>query len=131
MESTEPDPTSTVEASLSAPSSPSPPPPDARAHVEPPQPAPVETSWPPATKWIIGVLAVATVGLTSILSIGLAAIVWVPLLLGFGVVLLMVWSARRQRQRMQNRGPDEVRDPTHAESPWPTEGVIDDRLPER
>jgi Flp pilus assembly protein TadB len=76
------------------------------------------------------VLAVVAIALTSVVSVGLAAIVWVPLILALGIALLMVWSARRRRQKMQNRGPDEVRDPTRGEPPWPTEGIIDDRLPE-
>jgi len=64
------------------------------------------------------------------LSVGLAAVVWVPLLFGLGAVMITVWAARRRRQRLEGRGSSEIRDPTHAEQPWP-KSAIDDRLPER
>jgi hypothetical protein len=83
-----------------------------------------------AGAWAVGVFAfVALIG-ASIVSVGLASIVWVPLLLGIGVAMVVIASARRRRQSTQGRNGNEIKDPTHAHPPWPTKGVIDDRLPE-
>jgi hypothetical protein len=75
---------------------------------------------------------VAALGLlaTSVLSVGLAVILCAPLLLVVGFVGASIWGARRRRQTLENRNANEIRDPTHVVEPWPTEGVIDDRLPE-
>jgi Flp pilus assembly protein TadB len=89
-----------------------------------------EAAGPRAGAWAVGVFAfVALIG-ASIVSVGLASIVWVPLLLGIGIVMVTIGSARRRRQSSEGRNGDEVKDPTHAHPHWPTKGVIDDRLPE-
>ncbi len=83
-----------------------------------------------AGAWAVGVFAfVALIG-ASIVSVGLASIVWVPLLLGIGIAMVAIASARRRRQSTQGRDGNEIKDPAHAHPPWPTKGVIDDRLPE-
>ncbi len=78
----------------------------------------------------MGVFAFLALIAASVISVGLAAIVWVPLLLGIGIAMVGIASARRRRQSMQGRNGDEIKDPTHAHPHWPTKGVIDDRLPE-
>jgi hypothetical protein len=78
----------------------------------------------------MGVFAFLALIAASVISLGLAAIVWVPLLLGIGIVSVAIASARRRRQALQGRDANEVKDPTHAHPHWPTRGVIDDRLPE-
>jgi hypothetical protein len=80
--------------------------------------------------WAMGVFAFLALIAASVISVGLAAIVWVPLLLGIGIVMVAIASARRRRQALQGRNANEVKDPTHAHPHWPTRGVIDDRLPE-
>jgi len=89
-----------------------------------------EASGPRAGAWAVGLFAfVALIG-ASIVSVGLASIVWVPLLLGLGIAMVTIASARRRRQSTQGRNSNEIKDPTHGHPPWPTKGVIDDRLPE-
>lgn len=80
--------------------------------------------------WAMGVFAFLALIAASVISVGLAAIVWVPLLLGIGIVMVAIASARRRRQALQGRNANEVKDPMHAHPHWPTRGVIDDRLPE-
>jgi Flp pilus assembly protein TadB len=80
--------------------------------------------------WSVGVYAFLALFAATIMSVGLAAIVWVPLLLGVGIAMVAIASARRRRQALQGRNADEVKDPKHAHPSWPTRGVIDDRLPE-
>jgi hypothetical protein len=80
--------------------------------------------------WAVGVYAFLALFAATIMSVGLAAIVWVPLLLGVGIAMVAIASARRRRQALQGRNADEVKDPKHAHPAWPTRGVIDDRLPE-
>ncbi|HTB71790.1 MAG TPA: hypothetical protein VK762_01040 [Polyangiaceae bacterium] len=95
------------------------------------------TSLPPAppaassrAAWAVGVFAFLALIAASVVSVGLAAIVWVPLLMGIGIAMVAIASARRRRQSTQGRNSNEIKDPTHAHPPWPTKGVIDDRLPE-
>ena len=85
---------------------------------------------PRGSAWALGVFSFLALIAASIISVGLAAIVWVPLLLGIGIAMIAIASARRRRQSLQGRNADEVKDPTHAHPHWPTRGVIDDRLPE-
>jgi hypothetical protein len=80
--------------------------------------------------WAVGVFAFVALITASIVSVGLASIVWVPLLLGLGIVMVSIGSARRRRQSGEGRDGNEIKDPTHARPQWPTKGVIDDRLPE-
>jgi hypothetical protein len=80
--------------------------------------------------WTVGIVVALAIAVTLVLSMGLAALFWVPLLFGLGVVMWSVWTARRRRQRTEHRDTRETRDPQRAEGSWPTEGVIDDRLPE-
>jgi hypothetical protein len=87
-------------------------------------------SSPRAGAWAVGALAFLALIGASIVSVGLASIVWVPLLLGIGIVMVTIGSARRRRQSTEGRNADEVKDPAHAHPPWPKKGVIDDRLPE-
>jgi Flp pilus assembly protein TadB len=83
-----------------------------------------------AGAWAMGVFAFLALIAASVVSVGLAAIVWVPLLVGIGIAMVAIASARRRRQSMQGRDGNEIKDPTHAYPRWPTRGVIDDRLPE-
>jgi Flp pilus assembly protein TadB len=95
------------------------------------QPQPSDTgpsTWSKPLAWISGILAAIGILVTCILSLGIAVIFWGPAVVVFCVAMWGVWSARRRRQLYENRGPDETRNPTHADRPWPTEGVIDDRL---
>jgi hypothetical protein len=80
--------------------------------------------------WATGIFAFLALIAATVISVGLAAIVWVPLLLGIGIAMIAIASARRRRQAMQGRDGNEIRDPAHAHPHWPTHGVIDDRLPE-
>jgi Flp pilus assembly protein TadB len=103
--------------------------------MQPLQPQPSDTgpapaSWNKPLAWISGILAAIGIVVTCVMSLGIAVIFWGPALVLFGVAMWGVWSARRQRQLYENRGPDETKDPQHAEHPWPTKGVIDDRLPQ-
>jgi hypothetical protein len=93
---------------------------------------PEATPLPPprAGAWAVGAFAFLALIGASIMSVGLAAIVWVPLLMGIGISLVVIASARRKRQSTQGRDGNEIKDPTHAHPHWPTKGVIDDRLPE-
>ncbi len=83
-----------------------------------------------AGAWAMGVFAFVALIAASVISVGLAAIVWVPLLLGIGIAMVGIASARRRRQSMQGRNGSEIKDPMHAHPHWPMKGVIDDRLPE-
>lgn len=100
-----------------------------------PEPTPVSLSLPCPTGAgvagrIVGVTAaLALVGASLILVI-LTAIFWGPLLLAVGMAMIAVWTARRRRQAMQGRNSNEVKDPRHIHRPWPTQGIIDDRLPD-
>jgi hypothetical protein len=85
---------------------------------------------PKPLAWICGIVAALGIFATCVLSLGVAVIFWGPALVVFGLAMWGVWSARRRRQLYEHRGPDETRNPTHAERPWPTDGVIDDRLPQ-
>ncbi|HXN31893.1 MAG TPA: hypothetical protein VN894_08530 [Polyangiaceae bacterium] len=67
---------------------------------------------------------------TTVASMGFAIFAWVPLLLMIGGVMCTVWAARRRRQTLEGRSAGDVKDPCHAERPWPTKGITDDRLPE-
>jgi hypothetical protein len=89
-----------------------------------------EATGPRAGAWAVGVFAFLALIGASIVSVGLASIVWVPLLLGIGIAMVTIASARRRRQSTQGRNGSEVKDATHAHPSWPTKGVIDDRLPE-
>ena len=94
-----------------------------------PQPSDTGPTWnPKPLAWICGILAALGIIATSVLSLGVAVIFWGPAIVVLGIAMWGVWSARRRRQIYENRGPDETRDPQHAERHWPTEGVIDDRL---
>lgn len=86
--------------------------------------------WNTPLAWVSGILAFIGILATCILSLGIAVIFWGPALLIFALAMWGVWSGRRRRQLYENRGPDETKDPLHAERPWPTKGVIDDRLPQ-
>lgn len=95
------------------------------------EPQPSDTrpaTWNRPLAWISGILAVIGIVVTCILSLGIAVIFWGPAVVVFCIAMWGVWSARRRRQIYENRGPDETRDPLHTDRPWPTEGVIDDRL---
>jgi hypothetical protein len=99
----------------------------------PPSPSPSDTgrTWnPKPLAWICGIVAALGIIATCVLSLGIAVIFWGPAIVVLAIAMWGVWSARRRRQVYENRGPDETKDPTHAERPWPTEGVIDDRLPQ-
>jgi hypothetical protein len=106
------------------------PPPPASAEGPTPASGARGPAWPTTTAWILGVVAALGLLATSVLSVGLAAILCAPLLLLLGGLGGSVWAARRRRQALENRSSDEIKDPLHAVPPWPTEGVIDDRLPE-
>jgi hypothetical protein len=95
-----------------------------------PQPTDPGPTWNKPLAWISGILAAFGIVVTSVLSLGIAVIFWAPAIVVFGIAMWGVWSARRRRQIYENRGPDETRNPTRAERRWPTEGVIDDRLPQ-
>ena len=95
-----------------------------------PEASPVPASGSRAGPWVVGVFAFVALTGASIVSVGLASIVWVPLLLGLGIAMVTIWSARRRRQTTQGRNSNEIKDPAHAHPSWPTKGVIDDRLPE-
>jgi Flp pilus assembly protein TadB len=92
--------------------------------------SPPDASATRGSAWALGVFSFLALIAASIISLGLAAIVWVPLLLGLGIAMVAIASARRRRQSLQGRNADEVKDPKHAHPHWPTRGVIDDRLPE-
>lgn len=97
------------------------------------QPQPSDAGPTPATSnkplaWITGIVAGIGILVTCVLSLGIAVIFWGPAIIVLALAMWGVWSARRRRQLYENRGPDETRDSTHAERPWPTKGVIDDRL---
>ena len=97
--------------------------------VEPQPPPDTGTTWnPKPLAWICGIVAALGIIATCVLSLGIAVIFWGPAIVVLGIAMWGVWSARRRRQAYEHRGPDETRNPTHAEHPWPTEGVIDDRL---
>jgi hypothetical protein len=83
-----------------------------------------------STAWVGGAVAFLALGVTSLLTLGISILFWGPMLAAIGVGMWAVWAGRVRRQRMQGRGEDEVKDPLHADRPWPTDGVIDDRLPE-
>ena len=83
-----------------------------------------------ASAWAVGLFAFVALIAASIVSVGLASIVWIPLLVGIGIAMIVVASARRRRQRTQGRNSSEVKDPAHAHERWPSRGVTDDRLPE-
>ncbi len=78
----------------------------------------------------MGVFAFVALIAASVVSVGLAAIVWVPLLMGIGIAMVAVASARRRRQVTQGRNSSEIKDSKHAHPHWPTRGVIDNRVPE-
>jgi hypothetical protein len=82
------------------------------------------------TAWTVGLLALLGLSVPLLLALGIAVIVWAPMVIALGVGMLAVWAGRRRRQHLQGRNGDEVKDPLHAEHPWPREGIIDDRLPE-
>lgn len=95
------------------------------------QPQPSATgpsTWSKPLAWISGIVAGIGILATCVLSLGIAVIFWGPAVVVFCVAMWGVWGARRRRQLYENRGPDETKDPTHADRRWPTEGVIDDRL---
>ena len=96
----------------------------------PPQPAsrPV-SAWPRVTAWILGVLAAVALGVAGVVSVGLAVVLCAPAVVFISIFGWSIWSARRRRQTLENRDENELKDPLHAKHPWPTEGVIDDRLP--
>jgi hypothetical protein len=73
----------------------------------------------------------ASLGLVpvAVLTLGITAVVWVPLLLFLGGVMLTVWIARRRRQILENRNDYEVKNPGRVDAPWP-KSVAEDRLPE-
>jgi hypothetical protein len=98
------------------------------ASVEPRPPEPVTTWNPKPLAWICGIVAALGIIATCVLSLGIAVIFWGPAIIVLAIAMWGVWSARRRRQIYEHRGPDEMKDPTHADRPWPTEGVIDDRL---
>lgn len=79
--------------------------------------------------WAAGVLATIAIGAAMVVAMGMASVVWVPLVLFTGSVMCMVWVARRRRQSRQGRDADDLKNPLHADRPWP-KGVLDDRLPE-
>jgi hypothetical protein len=62
------------------------------------------------------------------IPLGLAGIVWAPLLIGVGAVMWLVWLARRNRQSLERRSAEELKDPQHTSRRWPP-GAVDDRLP--
>lgn len=80
--------------------------------------------------WVSAILAILGLVATSVLSLGIAVIFWGPAVIVLALAMWGVWGARRRRQLYENRGPDETKNPTHAEHSWPTKGVIDDRLPQ-
>jgi hypothetical protein len=84
-----------------------------------------------AGAWVAGIAAALAMGITLVLSLGIAAIFWVPLLFMAGIAMLSVWTARRRRQISEHRNESDVKDPLHVERHWPTDRVVDDRLPER
>jgi hypothetical protein len=79
---------------------------------------------------IIGTVTTLVMVISLCLSLGVAAIFWVPLLFMAGIAMLTVWKARRRRQLFEHRDIREVKDPLHTARSWPTQGVVDDRLPE-
>lgn len=89
-----------------------------------------------AARWFIGArwalvgLGLVALAVVTALVLGLAAIVWVPFVLLVGCAMLTVWAARRRRQLLEGRNPLEVKDAPQVAPRWPSEGVIDDRLPE-
>lgn len=85
---------------------------------------------PRASVSTVAVVAGLIMLVSLFLSLGLAALFWVPLLFLVGVAMLTVWSARRRRQRYEDRDDRDVKDPLHSARAWPTADVVDDRLPE-
>lgn len=97
------------------------------------QPQPSDTSqatWSKPLAWVSGIVAGIGIIVTCVLSLGIAVIFWGPAIVVFALAMWGVWSARRRRQMYENRGPDETKDPLNTDRRWPTEGVIDDRLPQ-
>jgi Flp pilus assembly protein TadB len=87
-------------------------------------------SWSRLAVTMTGVATSVVLAVTLLLTLGLAAIFWVPLLFLMGIAMLTIWRARRNRQRSEHRDERDLKDPLQAPRPWPTEGVVDDRLPE-
>jgi hypothetical protein len=83
-----------------------------------------------STSWVVGILAFLTLGVTSVLTLGISILFWAPILVAICIAMWGVWTARVRRLRMEQRDENEMKDPLHADRPWPTQGVIDDRLPE-
>jgi hypothetical protein len=78
----------------------------------------------------MGAAAALALVVASLILVALTSIFWAPLLLAVGAAMIAIWSARRRRQSRQGRDSNEVKDPRHNRLPWPTRGVIDDRLPD-
>jgi hypothetical protein len=83
-----------------------------------------------STSWVVGVVAFLALGVTSVLTLGISLLFWAPVLIAICIGMWGVWAARVRRQRMELRDTSEVKDPLHADRPWPTQGVTDDRLPQ-
>ena len=77
-----------------------------------------------------GATAAFGLGGASLILVALTSIFWAPLLGAVGIAMIAGWIARRRRQALQGRDSNEVKDARHVRRPWPTDGIIDDRLPE-
>ena len=81
--------------------------------------------------WIIGIVAAIGLGATAVLSMGISIIFWGPAAFVLAIGMFMVYAGRRRRLMLEHRNADEVKDPRSTDRHWPSEGVIDDRLPGR
>ena len=93
-------------------------------------PSAVVRSRPRARVSTLAIVAGLLMLVSLFLSLGLSALFWVPLVFLVGVAMLTVWGARRRRQRYEDRDERDVKDPLRSGRSWPTQGVVDDRLPD-
>ena len=83
---------------------------------------------PSAIRWLVGVVGALILIAAFLVPVGLASLFLAPMAVVFGVGMWAVWIARRRRQRLEGRDAQELKDASSTDRPWPTEGVIDDRL---
>jgi hypothetical protein len=81
--------------------------------------------------WTVGILAAVGLGGATVLSLGISVIFWGPAAVLLGIGMWMVYAGRRRRLMQEHRNADEMKDPRSTDRHWPSEGVIDDRLPSR
>lgn len=86
------------------------------------------SSLPPAVRWLVGVMGALILIAAFLIPVGLATLFLAPMVVVLGIGMWAVWIARRRRQRLEGRDAQELRDAFATDRPWPTEGIIDDRL---